>query len=90
MNKAIPDKKERCATAIRLMQRKIDECNSYIDSIAKAHFPDFHFMSHQVSTFWDCEESPIGMCIFEKLGFDSCNHVVLGDCVFCHQPSERK
>lgn len=34
--------------------------------------------------FWDCEKSPIGHCVYSWC--DSAQD----DCLFCHQPSERK
>lgn len=33
-----------------------------------------------ISSEWECEKSPIGWCVFE-------HH---SDCLFCHEPQERK
>ena len=39
----------------------------------------------RVSEFWDCDLSPVGMCAYNE-DEDPCRD----DCVFCHDPEERK
>lgn len=34
---------------------------------------------------WECEESPFGYCVYDRL-----EDPVMDDCVFCHDPEERK
>ncbi len=34
---------------------------------------------------WDCPDSPFGLC-----AYDPYSDVSLDDCVFCHEPDERK
>lgn len=40
---------------------------------------------YEIDTFWGCSKSPFGWCCynhFEDRGHD--------DCIFCHEPQERK
>lgn len=34
---------------------------------------------------WDCDKSPIGVCVYDRVEDPACDY-----CVFCHQPDERK
>lgn len=72
---------------IRGLNSAIETLKADINRYAKAFYPAFHWMDHQVSTFWRCEKSPIGMCIFKLGGPD---HNLPTYCVFCDQPAERK
>ena len=65
----------------------IDSCNHQINEIARKHIPDFHFLDHKVSTFWDCDKSPIGMCVWnlDEGRFNNNCH-----CRYCGGPVERK
>jgi hypothetical protein len=56
-----------------------------IDKLAAAHVKDFHFLDHKVSTFWDCDKSTIGMCVFK---LDDWGRPT--SCIYCHGPVERK
>lgn len=72
---------------IKNKQRQIDALNFEIDQIAKSKIPDFHFLDYKVSTFWTCEKSPIGMCVWKLIeGRFSINC----HCRYCHGPVERK
>ena len=65
----------------------IQEANNNISILAKEAIPEFHFLNHEVSNFWDCDKSPIGKCVWDisKKGFHiDCN------CYYCSQPVERK
>lgn len=76
---------ETCAKHIKSLQLAIDSLKSDIDDIAKLKIKDFHFMSHRVSTFWECKGSPIGMCVFHVNDYG-----VSGNCYYCGGPVERK
>ena len=79
-------KAEKYAKAIRDCQSRIDEQNTIISKLAKEAIPDFHFLNYKVSTFWDCDKSPIGVCLF-------CFDAVSGRysiCRYCFGPVERK
>lgn len=52
--------------------------------IAREHIPEFHFMSHSISPLWYCDNSPIGICVFETDIYGVHN------CYYCGQPTERK
>lgn len=42
--------------------------------------------SHDLSIgHWECKTSPIGVCVYNREE-DQCED----DCLFCHQPDERK
>lgn len=82
------DAKQRFARdAILAMGRTQDALQKEIDGLAKKAIPDFHFLDHKVSMFWECEKSPIGLCVWDtrQRGFhiDCC-------CYYCKQPVERK
>lgn len=74
-------------SAIKRQQRIAEAAERAIDDIAKAAIPDFHFLDHKVSTFWDCRKSPIGLCVWDisKHGFHVDCH-----CYYCGNPVERK
>ena len=40
---------------------------------------------HYIGTAWDCEKSPIGLCVYDSMKDRAHDH-----CVFCHGPEERK
>jgi len=63
-----------------------------INAIAKALISDFHFLDYEVSTFWTCDASPIGMCVWE-IRLDSSMYALPKDywnCRYCGGPVERK
>ncbi len=74
-----------CAKHIRSLQLAIDFLKSDINDIAELKIKDFHFMSHKVSTFWECKGSPIGMCVFKVDNYGRATH-----CYYCGGPEERK
>jgi hypothetical protein len=82
------DVQNQCAKAIRQKQSEIDRLEQEIRDVAKTHIPDFHFLDYQVSTFWACDKSPIGMCVLERSEFQG--RMVLGNCRYCGDPNERK
>lgn len=79
------ENREELAEEIKYRARQIDLLHYEIIKIAESAISDFHFLDHKVSTFWDCEESPIGMCIYE---LDIHGHAE--QCRYCNMPEERK
>jgi hypothetical protein len=65
----------------------IEHTQYEIDEIAKIHIPDFHFLSHKVSSFWKCNKSPIGWCVWD---IDKRGYHINVTCYYCHNPVERK
>lgn len=61
-----------------------------INRIAQAHITDFHWMNHEVHRIFDCSKSPIGVCVHTKKFNYQFERYVHGDCIFCHNPWERK
>ena len=57
-------------------------------SIARKLITNFSLTESEVSTFWTCDQSPIGMCVFKKV--DVMGEIIMGECRYCHQPQERK
>lgn len=77
--------KEEIANKIIQYQKNITEIEAKINRLAKEYIPDFHFMDHMVSTFWRCDKSPIGMCVFHlnTIGKPT-------ECRYCYEPNIRK
>jgi len=87
MSELTPTQK-MCAERIRQKQRYIDYLKYEIDEIAKKFILDFCFLDHSVSTFWGCEKSPIGMCVFNReLWHGALRNT---ECRYCGDPEERK
>jgi hypothetical protein len=74
-----------CRDLILDTQRAIELLRSRINYIAKEHIADFHFLDYKVSTFWECEKSPIGMCLFKLDEYSQPTY-----CRYCDGPVERK
>lgn len=70
---------------IKSKNQQIDQLKNEINQIAFYAIPDFHFLDHRVSTFWKCEKSPIGYCVFF---LDLNGREML--CRYCAGPKERK
>lgn len=79
---------EKVAEILQDIQRNIDSLEQKIHDIAELYIPDYHWMDYFVSTFWKCEQSPIGLCVFTR---DQMGNV-LGDkgCRYYGDPLERK
>jgi hypothetical protein len=74
--------------AQKIIQHKariIERLYQEIRDIATANIEDFHFLDYQVSNFWTCDKSPIGMCVF--ILNEGCRPT---NCRYCHGPTERK
>lgn len=39
----------------------------------------------RIGDFWDCPKSPTGHCVYDRY-----KDPVMDDCLFCHEPAERK
>jgi hypothetical protein len=76
---------QECREFIRGHSRRIDQLHQEVNDLAKQHIEDFHFLDYQVSLFWRCDTSPIGMCVFN---LDDWGRPI--DCRYCHGPVERK
>ena len=63
----------------------IEEIEYLKKKIVKKVFPEFDWMYHSVSRLWKCRESHIGYCVYDVV--DDPAH---DDCIFCHEPEERK
>ncbi len=75
------------AKNIKAKQTQIDHLHFEIDQIAKSKIPDFHFLDYKVSTFWPCDKSPIGMCVWK---LDQGRLHIDCKCRYCGNPVERK
>lgn len=72
---------------IQELRRQIEVREQAIKDLAKEHIPEFHFLNHRVSNFWNCDKSPIGWCVWDisHKGFNiDCS------CHYCKGPVERK
>lgn len=80
---------ESCREAIQAAVQCHATLAAAIMRVAQTHVPDFHFLNHALpkSWFWDCPVSPIGICVYP---IDSRGHCNYDDCIYCHDPEERK
>ena len=77
--------KDNIHDIIKSCDDAIEEVEYYKRKIVKKVFPEFDW-TYQVSSMrWKCETSPCGMCVFDLV---EDRH--RDDCIFCHQPDERK
>ncbi len=78
---------------IKELQNQKQEINNLIGLLIKPYVPynvknvspSLVYLWYPICTFWECEKSPIGCCIYnhnEDLAHDHC--------LFCGQPQERK
>jgi hypothetical protein len=73
------------AKLIRAQQSAIDRALREINKLVEEAIPDFHWLDYRVSTFWSCDESPIGVCVFH---LDDRGHPT--QCRYCGGPTTRK
>lgn len=62
-----------------------DELDFQKDELIEKAWSDYWAVEHATTTVWDCPESPFGYCAYHK--FDD---RAWDNCLFCHQPYERK
>lgn len=70
---------------IEVITAEIDNLTLVRTELIKKAWPEFDFLVHRVTMFWECPTSPIGYCVYngvEDRAFDNC--------LFCHDPHERK
>ena len=81
--------RDKLKRAVSAYNNDILEAKSANQAIARQAIPEFHFMSHQVSDFWDnCKTSPIGYCVWKIEDGNFRKSDVA--CMFCGEPAERK
>jgi hypothetical protein len=66
-------------------QRRINLLRFEINAIAENYIDDFSFLKYKISTEWICDDSPVGMCVFE---LDREGRTL--NCRYCNEPEERK
>lgn len=67
------------------LQEKIADLKVKLWKEVRKLYPDFNSLWHTVGTFWDCPKSPFNRCVYNDI-----NDRVHDNCIFCHQPVERK
>jgi len=79
--------KESLSNNLGLSLRDVKEAKFRLEvlesSIIQQAFPEFNSLLYQVGV-WKCS-GPVGYCLYDKYvdpAFD--------DCIFCHEPDERK
>ncbi len=76
---------------IQERRRTIDRARHEIRECAAANIEDYHFLRYEVSTFWTCDDSPIGMCLWMiEDGKGELIHAANWVCRYCGGPTERK
>lgn len=63
----------------------IDHLEHLQEKLIESVWQDFWSVEHVVQTTWECDSSPFGYCTYHK--FDD---RAWDNCLFCHQPYERK
>ena len=72
------------AQQIKEIRKKQENLEIDLSKLVRTVYPDYKSMWETVG-YWECEESPIGLCIYNHM-----EDKPLDDCLFCHQPHERK
>ena len=73
------------ANKIRYLERKRGALLCEIEDLVKSVVEDYHFLDFRVSTFWTCEKSPMGMCVFS---LDDHGQPIA--CRYCQGPPRRQ
>lgn len=63
----------------------IEEIDYLKRKIIKNVFPEFDWMYQEVSREWKCPAGPVGYCVYDIIADPARD-----DCLFCHEPEERK
>ena len=63
----------------------IEEIEFLKKKIIRQVFPEFDWMYQVVSRSWKCKENALGYCVYDIV--EDPTH---DDCIFCHEPEERK
>lgn len=69
---------------LRRLRQDCRELESQMLGSIKDKLKDFHAL-YVIGTLWDCPDSPFGLCVYHHI--EDRAH---DDCVFCHDPAERK
>lgn len=69
---------------IQEIEQQKTSLNQKIEIIIEKSFSEYDWMYHVIGS-WDCEHSPFGICMYHN--FEDPAH---DNCIFCHQPNERK
>jgi len=56
-----------------------------IEKLIKSKFKDYDYELELGAYLWECEESPIGTCLYNRF-----NDKAHDNCIFCDEPNERK
>jgi hypothetical protein len=67
-----------------VVQEFFDQIDQYKDKMQPHLRDQFRKNDLEVGT-WDCEPSPIGVCVYDLENDPICDH-----CLFCGDPDERK
>jgi len=76
---------DNAAIKIKRLKRESQDLLNKIENIVRKIIPDYHFLDFSVSTFWTCNKSPVGMCVFI---LDNVGRRTI--CRYCEEPVERK
>jgi hypothetical protein len=73
-------------TSLKILEKRerIYSIEVEIHKLVKEFIPEHHSMFDTVGT-WECKKSPIGLCYYNNM-----DDPALDNCLFCHEPHERK
>lgn len=70
---------------IRDKRNQQEELDYEIREIVDKHMKEGDSQWYSVDTFWECPDSPFGWCAYHN--FEDPVH---DNCIYCHDPQERK
>ena len=73
------------AKQLAKLEDEINELQYQQAELIRSVWPEYNAWEYKVPLFWECEESPIGSCVY-----DSLEDPAWDDCIFCGHPHERK
>ncbi len=81
------DKQAHFKAKLAALKKRTEGIRMEVEAVCCYAINDWHHMTHQVSDFWPCDKSPVGMCVWDisERGF----HIDV-ECRYCGDPVERK
>lgn len=76
---------EEIRNKIQELRREQEILEAKVSQVAQEGMPEYNSLWYVISDFWKCEKSPIGLCVY-----DDEKDQYHDDCIFCHNPEERK
>ena len=79
------NRKQYMKAVLKAKTEHINALKEEIREIVYEHTPEKYPTYYEIDTFWGCVKSPFGWCCYDH--FKDRGH---DNCIFCHEPQERK